>query len=53
MKKIAVALVLAGGLTAVAFASLNSSSSKKEKATEKKMEKKDKKKECRRICPFS
>ena len=52
MKKIAVVLVLAGGLTAVAFASLNGVN-KKEKATEKKMEKKEKKKECRRTCPFS
>ena len=52
MKKVLVALILAGGITAAAFASLNGVN-KKEKATEKKMEKKEKKKECRRTCPFS
>jgi flagellar basal body-associated protein FliL len=52
MKKLVVALVLAGGVTAVAFAALKSvSSSKKETRTEKKAEKK--KKECKHTCMFS
>ncbi len=50
MKKILVAVVLLGGVTAVAFASLNNNR-KKETATEKKMEKK--KKQCTRTCSFS
>ncbi|MBC7874810.1 MAG: hypothetical protein H7Y01_12485 [Ferruginibacter sp.] len=49
MKKILVAVVLLGSVTAVAFASLNTS--KKKTGIEKKMEKK--KKNCSRICPFS
>jgi hypothetical protein len=49
MKKILVAVVLLGGITAVAFASLNNK--KKDTSIEKKTEKK--KKECRRTCDFS
>ena len=52
MKKLLVALVLAGGVTAVAFAAFKSNnSSKKETKTEKKAEKK--KKECKRVCMFN
>jgi len=52
MKKIAVAFILASGITVVAFGSLTSSG---KKATDKKMEKKEnkKKKECRRTCIFN
>lgn len=49
MKKIIVAVVLLGGVTAVAFASLNTN--KKKAGVEKKMEKK--KKHCTRTCSFS
>jgi len=48
MKKLLIAVVLMGGVTAVAFASFNN---KKKKAT---IEKKcDMKKECSHHCPFS
>jgi flagellar basal body-associated protein FliL len=50
MKKIVIALVLLGGITAFAFASLKSTSKKEQ--TEKKTEKKEKKKECKRTCIF-
>jgi type II secretory pathway pseudopilin PulG len=50
MKRLAVALVLVGGMTAVAFASLNTS--KKKATTEKKAEKKVKR-VCKHTCPFS
>jgi len=49
MKKIIVAVVLLGSVTAVAFASLNTN--KKKAGIEKKAEKK--KKSCNRVCPFS
>jgi hypothetical protein len=48
MKKILVAVVLLGSITAVAFASLNNN--KKKAGIEKKTEKK---KECSRVCDFS
>lgn len=51
MKKLLIALVLLGGITAVAFATLNSS--KKKAKIEKKTEKKERKRECRHTCPFS
>ena len=47
MKKVLIALVLLGGITAVAFATLNSS---KKKA---KTENKEMKRECKHVCPFS
>ena len=50
MKKMAVALVLLTGITAVAFTSLKTN--KKKAAIEKKTEKKEKK-QCRHTCPFS
>jgi hypothetical protein len=50
MKKLIVALALVGGVTAVAFGSLQHQKSHKQ-AVEKKMEKK--KKCCRHFCPFS
>jgi hypothetical protein len=52
MKKLLVALVLVGGIAAVAFASMNK---KHDKArTEKKMEKKEKRKGCcRHTCMFT
>ena len=49
MKKILVAVVFLGSVTAVAFASLRTD--KKKTGIEKKMEKK--KKNCSRICPFT
>jgi hypothetical protein len=49
MKRIIVILVLIGGLAAVAFASLSSSSKKNQKQEIKK----EKKKECKHVCPFS
>jgi hypothetical protein len=53
MKKIIVALILASGVTAIAFAALDSSSAPNQKMkTEKKAETK-KKKECKRTCIFS
>ncbi len=52
MKKLLVALVLAAGVTAIAFAAFDTSaSSKKQVKTEKKTETK-KKKECRRTCLY-
>ncbi len=50
MKKILVAAVLLGGVTAVAFASLKNNH-KKDSAVEKKMEKKQK--HCSHTCSFS
>lgn len=56
MKKTIVALILASGVTAIAFAALDSSSasktSGKKMKTEKKVESK-KKKECKRTCMYS
>ena len=52
MKKVLVALILMGGIAAVAFASLNKGQNKNK--VEKKSEKKEKKKECcRHTCLFS
>lgn len=51
MKKILIALVLAGGIGFIAFASLSNHSSKKQ-SIEKKTEKKEKKHECQRTCIF-
>jgi hypothetical protein len=52
MKKFLVALVLIGGIAAVAFASLNSNHDKTK--VEKKTEKKEKKKGCcRHSCMFT
>jgi hypothetical protein len=54
MKKVLVALILAGGVTAIAFAAFDSSgSSKKKVKTEKKADQKEKKKECKRTCIYS
>ncbi|MBL7742789.1 MAG: hypothetical protein JNN00_04860 [Chitinophagaceae bacterium] len=52
MKKFLVALVLAAGIGAIAYASLSKTSSNKQ-AIEKKTEKKEKKKECKKKCIFS
>jgi hypothetical protein len=53
MKKFIVALILASGVTAIAFAALDSSSTTNRKMkTEKKAETK-KKKECKRTCMYS
>jgi hypothetical protein len=52
MKKIVIALVLASGVGAIAYASLSNNNSSKQ-AIEKKTEKKEKKKECKRTCLFS
>ena len=52
MKKVVIALVLAGGIGAIAYASLSNSSNNKQ-AIEKKTEKKEKKHECKRTCMFS
>jgi hypothetical protein len=53
MKRVLIVLVLAGGIGAIAFASLNNSSSNNQK-TEKKTEKQEKKKEeCKKRCLFS
>jgi hypothetical protein len=51
MKKFIVALVLAAGVGAIAFASLSKNNNSKQ-AIEKKTEKKEKK-ECKRTCMFS
>ena len=51
MKRVLIAMVLLGGVTAIAFASLKSTNKKDQ--TEKKVEKKEKKKECKRTCIFS
>jgi len=52
MKKTIVALILASGVTAIAFAALDTSSSNKKVKTEKKVETK-KKKECKHTCMYS
>jgi hypothetical protein len=53
MKKALIVLVLAGGVGAIAYASLNNSGSNKQKI-EKKADKQEKKKgECKKTCPFS
>ena len=52
MKKVVIALVLAGGVGAIAYASLSKHSNNKQ-AIEKKTEKKEKKRECKRTCLFS
>lgn len=52
MKKMIVALVLAAGVTAIAFAAFDSSGSQKAK-TEKKAGAKDKKKQCMHTCMYS
>jgi|EndMetStandDraft_4_1072995.scaffolds.fasta_scaffold240770_1 hypothetical protein len=54
MKKVVIALVFAGGITAIAFASLGNRASVKDKNTdtEKKQEMKKEKKECKRTCIF-
>ncbi len=52
MKKTIVALILASGVTAIAFAAFDTSASTKKVKTEKKAETK-KKKECKHTCMFS
>lgn len=52
MKKALIVLVLAGGIGAIAYASLSNSSSNKQKI-EKKTEKKEKKEDCMKKCMFS
>lgn len=55
MKKTIVALILASGVTAIAFAAMDSSSTttkSKKMKTEKKTETK-KKKDCKRTCMYS
>jgi hypothetical protein len=52
MKKILIALVLAGGVGAIAYASLSNRSNSKQ-AIEKKTEEKEKKHECKKTCMFS
>ena len=52
MKKFIVALALASGVAAIAYASLSSRDNTKQ-AIEKKEKKDIKKKECRRTCLFS
>ena len=52
MKKALVVLVLAGGIGAIAYASLSNNSTNKQ-AIEKKAEKKEKKHECQHRCLFS
>lgn len=51
MKKLLIVLVLAGGVGAIAYASLSNKTSNKQ-AIEKKTEKKEKK-ECKKRCMFS
>ncbi|MDP4263214.1 MAG: hypothetical protein Q8941_11860 [Bacteroidota bacterium] len=51
MKKVLIALVLAGGIGFIAYASLGNRSSNKQ-SMEKKTEKQEKKHECRRTCMF-
>ncbi len=53
MKKLLIGLVLLGGITAIAYASLNNNRKSDKQATEKKMDKKEKKKECKKRCLFS
>jgi len=52
MKKVVIALALAGGVGAIAYASLSNRSNHKQ-AIEKKTEKQEKKHECKRTCMFS
>jgi hypothetical protein len=52
MKKYVIALVLAGGVGAIAYASLSSNKSTKQ-SIEKKTDKQEKKKECKHSCMFS
>jgi hypothetical protein len=52
MKKALIVLVLAGGVGAIAYASLSNRNSAKQ-AIEKKMEKKEKKHECMKKCMFN
>ncbi len=52
MKKAIIALVIAGGISAAAYASLRSNSDSKQ-VMEKKQETKDVKKECKKRCLFS
>jgi len=52
MKKAVIALVLAGGIGAIAYASLATRHNTRQ-AIEKKTEKKEKKHECKRTCLFS
>lgn len=52
MKKLIIALVLAGGVTAFAFAALDSSSAVKDSKKEKKQESK-KKKDCMHTCMYA
>ena len=52
MKKVVIAIVLASGIGAIAYASLSNRNSTKQ-AIEKKTEKKEKKHECKRTCMFS
>ena len=52
MKKIVIALVLAGGVGAIAYASLSNRGTNKQ-AIEKKTEKKEKKHECKHTCIYS
>jgi len=51
MKKLIVALALAGGVAVIAYASLQNRSNTKQ-AIEK-QDKKEMKKECKKNCPFS
>ena len=52
MKKAVIALVLAGGIGAIAYASLSNRTNTKQ-VIEKKTEKQEKKHECKRTCLFS
>ena len=52
MKKAIIALVLASGIAAIAYASMSNRSNNKQ-AIEKKTEKKEKKHECNKSCLFS
>ena len=51
MKKMLIGMVLLGGLTGIAFASLTTT--RKKSNIEKKVDKKTKKECCRHTCPFS
>jgi len=54
MKKLIVALILAGGVTVMAFAALESSpSASKDVKSEKKKDMKKKRKECSHTCMYS
>jgi flagellar biosynthesis protein FlhB len=54
MKKLIVALVLAGGVAVIAYASLSDRGYTKQAVDkQQKMEKKEMKKECKRTCLFS